>query len=89
MCMGRRPGKAPDEDTPLLNSSPVTSNSPLRLLSVIIPARDEEGCIGSTVEHLHLELDLRGVLQEIMVGDNNSTVRAWRIRQKECQCLNA
>ena len=30
----------------------------LGLLSVIIPARDEEGGIASTVEHLHLELDL-------------------------------
>jgi dolichol-phosphate mannosyltransferase len=27
---------------------------------VVIPARDEEGCIASTVEHLQLELALRG-----------------------------
>ena len=27
-------------------------------LSVVIPARDEEGCIASTVEHLHRELRL-------------------------------
>jgi hypothetical protein len=32
----------------------------LKLLSVVIPARDEEGCIASTVEHLHLELKLPG-----------------------------
>ena len=31
----------------------------LTLLSVVIPARDEEGCIASTVEHLHLELRLQ------------------------------
>jgi hypothetical protein len=31
----------------------------LSLLSVVIPARDEEGCIASTVEHLHLELRLQ------------------------------
>ena len=31
---------------------------PIRLLSVVIPARDEEGCITATVEHLHLELRL-------------------------------
>jgi dolichol-phosphate mannosyltransferase len=30
----------------------------LKLLSVIIPARDEEGCIEATVRHLHLELSL-------------------------------
>jgi dolichol-phosphate mannosyltransferase len=29
---------------------------PLKLLSVVIPARDEEGCIASTIEHLHLEV---------------------------------
>ncbi|MEI7730955.1 MAG: hypothetical protein WCO56_15375 [Verrucomicrobiota bacterium] len=34
---------------------------PLKLLSVIIPARDEEGCIASTVGHLHLELTLNQV----------------------------
>jgi hypothetical protein len=28
--------------------------APLALLSVVIPARDEAGCIASTVEHLHL-----------------------------------
>ncbi len=34
---------------------------PLTLLSIVIPARDEEGCIAATVEHLHLELRLHGV----------------------------
>jgi dolichol-phosphate mannosyltransferase len=29
---------------------------PLTLLSVVIPARDEEGCIASTVEHLRLDV---------------------------------
>ena len=32
--------------------------SPLQLLSIVLPARNEEGCICSTVEHLHLELNL-------------------------------
>ena len=31
-----------------------TSAEDLKLLSVVIPARDEEGCIVSTVRHLHL-----------------------------------
>jgi dolichol-phosphate mannosyltransferase len=51
----------------------------LRLLSVVIPARDEEGCIGSTVEHLHLELQLRDVPHEIIVVDDGSTDRTWQI----------
>jgi dolichol-phosphate mannosyltransferase len=31
---------------------------PLSLLSVVIPARDEEGCIASTIEHLHPDMEL-------------------------------
>lgn len=49
------------------------SGSDLKLLSVVIPARDEEGCIASTVEHLHLELRLNGIEHEIIVVDDGST----------------
>jgi len=45
----------------------------LTLLSVVIPARNEEGCIAATVEHLHLELDLRSIPHEIIVVDDAST----------------
>ena len=31
------------------------------MLSVVIPAQNEEGCIESTVEHLHVELRVRGI----------------------------
>jgi dolichol-phosphate mannosyltransferase len=47
--------------------------SGLKLLSVVIPARDEEGCIASTVEHLHLELRLNHIAHEIVVVDDGST----------------
>ena len=53
----------------------------LELLSVVIPARDEEGCIASTVEHLHIELRLRDVPHEIVVVDDGSTDRTWEILQ--------
>jgi dolichol-phosphate mannosyltransferase len=52
---------------------------PLTLLSVIIPARDEEGCIQSTVEHLHQELELNQVPHEIVVVDDGSKDRTWEI----------
>lgn len=72
-----------------MNSSPATGQQPLRLLSVIIPARDEEGCIASTVEHLHLELDLRGVPHEIIVVEDGSKDRTWSILQEESKRLHA
>jgi dolichol-phosphate mannosyltransferase len=54
----------------------------LQLLSVVIPARDEEGCIASTVEHLHLELRLHDVPHEIVVVDDGSSDRTWNILEQ-------
>jgi dolichol-phosphate mannosyltransferase len=56
----------------------------LSKLSVVIPARDEEGCIASTLEHLHLELRLQGVPHEIVVVDDGSSDRTWDILQELC-----
>ena len=58
----------------MVRSMSLTSqpDSELRLLSVVIPARDEEGCIQSTVEHLHLELRLNRIPHEILVVDDGS-----------------
>jgi dolichol-phosphate mannosyltransferase len=51
----------------------------IECLSIIIPARDEEGCIASTVEHLQVELRLHDVPHEIVVVDDGSSDRTWEI----------
>ena len=50
---------------------------PLRLLSIVIPALNEEGCVCSTVEHLTVELRLHDVPNEIIVVDDGSTDSTW------------
>jgi dolichol-phosphate mannosyltransferase len=52
---------------------------PLKMLSMVIPARDEEGCIARTVEHLHLELELQKIPHEVIVVDDGSVDRTWTI----------
>jgi dolichol-phosphate mannosyltransferase len=59
-----------------------SSGAPLKLLSVIIPARDEAGCIASTVEHLILELRLNGISHEVVVVDDGSKDETWGILQQ-------
>ena len=63
-------------------SDPAPSPAPVELLSVIIPARDEEGCICSTIEHLDLELRLQKVPHEIIAVDDGSTDRTWALLQE-------
>jgi dolichol-phosphate mannosyltransferase len=62
-------------------SPPNPDAPPLTLLSVVIPARDEEGCIATTVEHLHVELRSRKIAHEIVVVDDGSSDRTWEILQ--------
>jgi dolichol-phosphate mannosyltransferase len=61
--------------------APNPNAPPLKLLSIVIPARDEEEALPATVEHLHLELNLNHVPHEIVVVDDGSKDKTWEVLQ--------
>jgi dolichol-phosphate mannosyltransferase len=64
-----------------MHNSPKPANPgpPLTLLSVVIPARNEQDSLPATVEHLHLELRLNRIPHEIVVVDDGSSDRTWAV----------
>jgi dolichol-phosphate mannosyltransferase len=52
---------------------------PLKLLSVVIPARDEEEALPATIEHLHVEFSLNNIPHEIVVVDDGSQDGTWQV----------
>jgi dolichol-phosphate mannosyltransferase len=70
------------EGAPSPPATPEGQSPALSLLSVVIPALNEAGCIASMVEHLHLELRLHGIPHEIVVTDDGSTDSTWAILEE-------
>ena len=65
------------KEWPVKRSRP-TPQEPVRLMSVVIPMRNEEGAAASCVEHLHVELRLHGIEHEIVAVDDGSSDGTWR-----------
>jgi dolichol-phosphate mannosyltransferase len=59
----------------------VPQPSPLRLLSVVIPARDEEASLPPTIRDLYAAFQRAGVPHEIMVVDDGSKDSTWQVLQ--------
>jgi dolichol-phosphate mannosyltransferase len=53
----------------IVKTLPRGNKEPLRLLTIVIPCRNEEGAIASTAEHLCVELRLHGIEHEIVTVD--------------------
>ncbi len=75
---------SPWTNLPAFSMNP-DSMPPLQLLSIVVPARNEEGCLASTLKHLHLELSLHSVPHEIIPVDDHSTDGTWPLLQKIAQ----
>src|SRR5439155_23614249 len=57
----------------------MTAPAPLRLLSVVIPARDEEESLPSTIEDIARTFAAENIPHEIVVVDDGSRDRTWEV----------
>ncbi len=63
------------------SSAALVAPTPLRLLSVIIPARDEEESLPPTIEDIVATFTAEGIPHEIVVVDDGSKDRTWTVLQ--------
>ena len=66
----------------MTSPAPDPAAAPLKLFSVVMPARDEEESLPATLEHLYLEFSLNQVPHEIVVVDDGSKDQTWPVLQK-------
>ncbi len=59
-----------------------TSNVPLALFSVVIPARDEEESLPGTLADIYSAFTAAGIPHEIVVVDDGSKDRTWAVLQE-------
>lgn len=55
---------------------------PLRMLSLVIPAHNEEDCLESTLHHVFETMQREQVPHEIVVVDDGSTDSTWELLQR-------
>ena len=60
----------------------MSAHPPLTLFSVVIPARDEEESLPSTVEDIHRAFTAEKIPHEIVVVDDGSKDRTWAVLQE-------
>ena len=60
----------------------MSPTAPLKLFSVVIPARDEEESLPSTIAEIASALEAAGVPHEIVVVDDGSRDRTWTVLQE-------
>jgi dolichol-phosphate mannosyltransferase len=64
------------------NDAPMPAGPPLTLFSVVIPARDEEESLPSTVADIFHAFTAESVPHEIVVVDDGSRDRTWAVLQE-------
>jgi len=61
---------------------PDPAAAPLRLYSIVIPARDEQDSLPSTIAAIHAVFTRESVPHEIVVVDDGSRDRTWEVLQE-------